>query len=106
MPSMIERRFYHSLVSFKSKLFAIGGERFNTNCEVYDKTSNMFVTLETPSFLSYGVKSVLVGSKILVFQNDTKVVLRYDVDKDQWSKNSLEFTDYTGFFATVRVPLL
>ena len=74
MPSMTEERSSHSLICVKSKLFAIGGTFLNTDCEVYDKTSNMFVTLEASSFLSYNVKSVLIGSKIFVYQNDTKVV--------------------------------
>ena len=105
MPSMIEVRCSHSLVCFKSKLFAIGGSFLNTNCEVYDKTSNMFVALETPSFLSFYVKSFLVGNKILVIQYDTKVVYCYDADKDQWSEDVCEAIENICFYSTVRVPL-
>ena len=105
MPSMIEDRYNHSLVCFKRKLFAIGGGlSSHTNCEVFDKTSNKFVTLEAPNFLSFQVKSVLVGSKIFVFQNDTKVVLCYDVDKDEWSKEFCEATKNICDYSAVKVP--
>ena len=69
MPSMIEDRSI--LVCFESKLFAIGGggAALESNSEVFDKTSNMFVTLETPNFLSLG--AVRVGSNIFAFQNYT-----------------------------------
>ena len=105
MPNMIERRCGHSLVCFKRKLYAIGGVSLYTNCEVYDKTSNKFVTLEAPRFLSYEVKSNLIGSKIFVFQNGRRAVLCYDADKEQWSKDSFEATKNICYYSTVRVPL-
>ena len=104
MPNMIEERSSHSLVCVKSKLFATGGERLDTGCEVYDKTSNKFVTLEAPNFLSFQVKSVLVGSKIFVFQNDTKVVLCYDDDKDEWTEKSCKTTENIRLYSSVKIP--
>ena len=105
MPNMIEGRCGHSLICFKSKLFAIGGGRLDTNCEVYDKTSNMFVTLKAPDFRSSSVQAVSIGSKILVFQNNTRDVLCYDADKDQWLKDFFEATENIDSYSTVRVPL-
>ena len=57
----------------------------HSNCEVFDKTSNMFVTLETPDFVTFDVSDVRVGSKIFSFQIYTKIVLCYDVGKNEWS---------------------
>ena len=104
MPNMIEERRIHSLISVKRKLFAIGGTFSKTNCEVYDKTSNMFVKLETPSFLLCRVKSVLVGSKIFFFQNGTLSVLCYDVDIDEWSQEISKAIENIDYYSTVKVP--
>ena len=105
MPSMIEGRTYHSLVCVENKLFAIGGgARLNTNCEVFDKISYMFTTVETPKFNSYRVESVLVGSRIFVFQNDTKVVLCYDDDKCEWTEKSCKATENIGHYSSVKIP--
>ena len=106
MPNMIEGRCGHSLICFKSKLFAInGGLWLNIDCEVFDKISNKFVKLETPDFFSYRVKCNLVRSKILVFQNGTHVVLCYDVDKNEWSQESCEATKNIYRYSTVKEPI-
>ena len=104
MPSMIKASRSHSLICVKRKLFAIGGTFSNTNCEVYDKTSNIFVTLKTPSFLSYRVKSVSVGSKMFVLQNNTQIVLCYHADKDEWSKEFCEATENISYYSAVKMP--
>ena len=104
MPNMINRRCLHSLVPFKNKLFAIGGTYYNTNCEVFDKVSNMFVTFETPKFISSSVRAVSIGSKIFVFQDDTKIVLCYDVDKDEWSEEFCEATENICYYSAVKMP--
>ena len=106
MPNMIEERSSHSLVCVKSKLFATGGERLDTGCEVYDKTSNKFVTLEAPSFLSCCVKSNSVRSRILSFKNETPVALCYDVDKIEWLVGSCEAIENVNNYSTVKVPLI
>ena len=105
MPSMIERRYGHSLVCVKSKLIAVGGTFLNTNCEVFDKLSYKFVALETPKFSSCLVQAVSIGSKIFVFQNFTKVVLCYDVDKDEWSEESFKATENIRYYSTVKMVL-
>ena len=104
MPNMIERRYDHCLVRLKSKIFAIGGASLNTKCEVFDKISYMFTTVETPKFNSYRVESVLVGSRIFVFQNDTKVVLCYDDDKCEWTEKSCKATENIGHYSSVKIP--
>ena len=105
MPNMIEERSHHSLVSLKSKLFAIGGANLNTNCEVFDKTSNMFVAFETPKFHSHDVTAVSIASKIFVFQDFEDYVLCYDVDKDVWSENWCKALQSISDYPAVRVPL-
>ena len=105
MPNMIEERQSHSLVCIKSKLIAIGGNLLNTNCEVFDKISSMFVTLKTPKFRSFIVTAVSIGSKILVFQNESQVVLCYDVDKDEWTEKSCKAIENLCNYSTVTVPL-
>ena len=105
MPNMIEERSNHSLIFVKSKLFAIGGTLSNTNCEVFDKISNMFVTFKTPKFRSFIVTAVSIGGKIFVFQNESQVVLCYDVDKDEWTENSCKATEKICDYSPVRVPL-
>merc|ERR1712240_406733 len=102
---MIEERRRHSLVCIKGKLIAIGGNRLNTNCEVFDKISNMFVTLKTPKFRSFIVTAVSIGSKILVFQNESQVVLCYDVDRDEWTEKSCKAIKNLCNYSTVTVPL-
>ena len=105
MPSMIEERDYHSLICVKSKLFAISGTLSNTNCEVYDKISYKFVALETPTFSSCNVHTVSIGSKMFVFQNNTKFVLCYDVDKNEWSQESCKATENICYYSTVKMVL-
>ena len=106
MPSMIEGRSDHSLVRLKSKLFAIGGgASSNTNCEVFDKTSNMFVTLETPEFRSYKMAAVSTANKIFVLHSFTKVVLCYCFDKDEWTEKSCEAIENIAHYSSVTVPL-
>ena len=45
MPSMIQIGRDRNMVSVKKKLFVFGGVSSDTNCEVFDKTSNRFVNL-------------------------------------------------------------
>ena len=106
MPSMVTSRSSHSLICVKSKLFAIGGTNdLNTNCEVFDETSNMFVELKTPKLCSYSVTAVSIGSKIFVLHNYTQVVFCYDVVKDEWSEECCEATENNNMYSSVTVPL-
>ena len=105
LPNMIVRRSLHSLVCVKGKLFAIGGgARLGANCEVFDKISNMFVIIETPRFISSSVQAVSIESRIFVFQNNTRVVLCYDVMKDEWFEDYCGATENIDRYSTVKVP--
>ena len=105
MPSMNERRCCHSLVCVKSKLFAIGGAALDADCEIFDKISNMFVTLETPNFHTYILRAVSIGSRIFVLHDSTQVVLCYDVDKDEWTEESCKAIENISYYSSVIVPL-
>ena len=105
MPSMIEERRSHSLICVKSKLFAFGGTLSNTSCEVYDKTSNMFVTIKLPEFYPSNVKAVSIESKMFVLSSINPKVLCYDVDKDKWSKEVCKATENQQYFSSVKLPL-
>ena len=104
IPNMIEERSGHSLVCVKSKLFAIGGYYTKGSSEVFDKLCNKFVLLISPKLHSSGTKAVSIGSRLYVFQNESKIVLCYDVDKDEWSEISCEATENISYFSSVRVP--
>ena len=96
MPSMVSEGVCH-LVAVKSKLFAI-----KQACEVYDSRAKKFAVIKTPpsSFKFDFVGSagaVSMGSKIVVFQKNLKMIACYDMEENRWSeeayenKNSIEF---------------
>ena len=103
MPSMISSRTGHSLVSVKSKLLAIGGLSNTQSCEIFDKTSSVFVTLEAPNCLSRMiVGTALIGNTVLVFQSETKVVLCFNVDNNLWSEESCEATGSICGYSSIK----
>ena len=77
-----------------------------TFCETFDKTSNRFVTLKSLNFIdSYGMKAILVGDKILLLKDETKLVICYDFEKDEWSRDSCKATVDTCCYSLVKVPV-
>ena len=106
MPSLIEIDRDRSMVSVKNKLFVFGGVYLGSYCEIFDKTSNRFVTLKSLGFNeSFGMKAISVGNKILLFTYEAKLILCYDVDKDEWSRESCEATEDIGCDSLVKVPI-
>ena len=104
MPNMIDGKCGHSLVVVRNKLFVIGYG--SDTCEVFESRSNKFVALKSPpvDFVELN-KAIAIGSKILVFQNDTTTVHCYDVDKNEWSEESCEVTRNLGSFSCVKLAL-
>ena len=100
MPNMINSHSYHSLVVVKDKLFVIGNEIYF--CEVFDNVSKNFVSLKHPPSMSYN-KSVAIGNRIVVFQENQSTILCYDVDKDEWSEESCEVTKYLDDFSCAKL---
>ena len=88
---MQRRRCEHSAVSMSNKMFIIGGFNprvYNIPCEVYDKFSNQFNCIESPSRI-YDVvgQPYCVGNKIVLitrWYENTVSYCVYDVDKNSW----------------------
>ena len=112
MPNMISSKSYHRLVAVKSKLFVIG---FDTDTsEVFDSICKKFTTFKTPLNFVSG-KAVPIGNKILIIQwetqeeeiqDNTRLIVCYDVDKNEWSKESWETTKDLDGFTCVTFPRL
>ena len=106
MPNMIDEREGHKSVAVNHKLFVIGG--FNTNnCEAFDSNTHEFTLIKKPTSVSgfslYEPNEVVtIGSKIFVFQNNSKVIT-YDFEKNKWSKSLCEATKYIEYFSLLKM---
>ena len=101
MPDMINNHKFHSSVVVKNKLFIMDDGK--NNCEVFDNVCKKFVTLKSSYTLDLN-KAISIGNKIIVFQEFSLSVISYDVDKDKWSKESCEVTEYLELFSCVKIP--
>ena len=107
MPSMIEKRYDHKLVVVRDKLFVIGWLFKRTMCEYFDKASNMFVALQTPSwFFTHHINEVLsIGTEIFIFQSSSTDVVVYDVEKNTWTKKTCEAIKGISLYSCVKIPI-
>ena len=111
MANMVTVKFGHKLLVANNKLFVISLGR--NGCEVYDRTCETFVALESPleafSWIIFNT-AVSIGSKILLYQEKERHIMCYDVDRDTWSYEALDVPDNLVFpdrdFSCVKVPLL
>ena len=101
MPKTINNHSYHNLVVVKEKLFVVGEEP--NFFEVFDNVCKKFVSLKQPPCINFN-KSVAIGNKIVVFQENRSTKLCYDVDKDEWSEESCEVTKDLSNFSCVKLP--
>ena len=101
MPKTINNHSYHNLVVVKEKLFVVGKEP--NFFEVFDNVCKKFVSLKQPPCINFN-KSVAIGNKIVVFQENRTTILCYDVDKDEWSEESCEVTKDLSNFSCVKLP--
>ena len=102
MPSMINSKCLHSLVTLKNKLFVIGYG--SDSCEVFDNFNKKFVDLKSPYSPFNLNKALSIGNKILIFINNSSLVFSYDVDKDEWSKESCKGTTNLKDFSYAKLP--
>ena len=109
MPNMIERRWGHSSVSYKNKLFVFGsvfGEEKEPS-EVYDSTCKMFVYLKQKSNsvkfrFTHIIETFCIGSKLITLRDYSSTAICYDVEKDEWSEEPFRvIQNRIGFGCTV-----
>ena len=106
MPNMVKSRMSHSLAAMKNKLFVIG-ENAET-CEVFDKISNKFVMIRSPSelsdFIGYNrIGTVPMGNKVVVFRNVLSVLI-YDTVKEEWYEEHCDNPDKLSFTHCAKIP--
>ena len=99
MPNMIESKYNHCSVVVKDKLFVIGRK----SCEMFDSFCKKFVAVKVPLYTNC-CKSVAIGNKIVVFQEQRSFVFCYDVDKKRWSKEPCAETKCLNSFSYVKLP--
>ena len=103
MPRMITG-VKNNLITVSNKLFAFS--RNINNCEVYDSVCKKFVFLKCqPTILDrYNRQAVSVGRTIMIFKEFLKGVAIYDVDKNEWSEESIEVTKNNMVFHCLKLP--
>ena len=113
MPNMNERRFNHSSVAVKNKLFVIGycTGSASERCEVFDSAFKQFVFLKPkPDTLTFRlfkmVGSVSIGNRIITLGNKSTTALCYDIDKNEWTEEPFQATKDTSGNGCVLIPRL
>ena len=101
LPNMLKSKSFHSLVVVKDKMFAFG--HGTESCEVFDNVCNKFIALKHQPSITFS-KSVSIGNKILIFQENRSSITYYDVDKDEWSEESCEITKHLENFSLTKLP--
>ena len=104
MPNLLISTIPHSLVVVKNKLFVIGSTALESLCQCFDSISNKFVFLKSADNFNFQ-KAVSIGTKIFVFKYIEPAVLIYDVDKNEWSKESCEATKDLTVYSCVKLPI-
>ena len=105
MPNLKKRRCNHKSVAVKNKLFVIGGT-FRNSCEVFDSTTKKFTLLRQPKFAPYYnlndyTEVLIIGSKIFLYQNNSKVIT-YDFENKEWSEKICEATKNIRSFSVLK----
>ena len=92
------------MIAVSNNLFAISRNIYN--CEVYDSVCKKFVFLKCqPTILDrYNRQAVSVGRTIMIFKEFLKGVAIYDVDKNEWSEESIEVTKHNMVFHCLKLP--
>ena len=87
MPDMLQGRHSHASVSFKNKLFMLGGHGYQSS-EAFDSFGKVFVYIK-PSTIRFdrmdrfvGAQAVTVRNKVLLFKKLNAAVL--DVEREKW----------------------
>ena len=107
MSNMIHGRNLHILVAVRNKLYVFGG--LTETSEVFDSYSNKFSLVKPSSSLqgmgSWNIRGAIsIGSKILIFRDNSTNVVCYDLDKEEWSEETFEVSKYLKFFLCLKMP--
>ena len=111
MPNMIEGRSGHSLVAIRNKLFVFGSHdgKGSKSCEVFDSSCKKFVMIKPfPGTLTFDLRNVSkafsIGNKLVIIGNNSSTVKYYDINKDEWSEETLNVTNYKSDFSFTFIP--
>ena len=103
MPSMINGKNCHSLVSLKGKLYVVGFQY--GGFEMYDNVCKKFVAIKPPlKSIAYTSRCVSIGSRIIIFQEKERDAVCYDVDNDEWFEEVCDVTRDLKSSAFVKAP--
>ena len=113
LTTMIERRFGHSSVAIKNKLFFIGSYNDDgiETCEVFDSISRKCMLLKNKPISSAFrlhdyTSSFSIGNKVIILGNCSSTALCYDVDKDEFYEEPFEVTKSRYAFSCTVLPQL
>ena len=88
MPGMLEGRSCHSSAAVRNKLFVFGGKQ-TASCEAFDFVSRTFARVKGDCPFVNSTRSVkltvAIGSKILLFNNESMELAVFDVEEEKWS---------------------
>ena len=108
---MIEGRSRHSSVAIRNKLFVFRSHdgKGSKSCEVFDSSCKKFVMLKPyPSTfdfsLSFVAETFSIGNKLITIGHTSSTALFYDVEKDEWSEETLNLTNYKHDFSCTLIP--
>ena len=103
MPNMIGQRMGHSLVAVKNKIFVIGGN-INGTCELFESISKKCVVLKFHIPLHCN-NAFAIGTQIYILLNNNSLVVTYDFDNDEWSKEASKATKIIDDFSCAKFPV-
>ena len=111
LPNLIERRYFHSSVTIRNRLFIIGGytENGSESCEVFNSNINNFVLLkQCPGTLTYNLRNLAntfsIGSKLVTIGRISSTAIFYDVEKDEWFEEAFDLTKSNFGFSSTLIP--
>ena len=105
MPDMIEGKINFSLVVVNNVVFAISsGSMKMLKIEMLDNTCNKFVYLRSPALNIGCFKAVALGNRFVRFDENSPLIVSYDVNTAQWIYEFSNVANYLQHYACVKVP--
>ena len=110
-PNMLKARSFHSAVSMNNKMFMIGGQENNNNCEVFDSFTRKFTFVKLNSYFYRNISQsqiVSVGNKLFRFVKEKSKYVKvysYDVENDTFGSNTRLKIENNESFSCTKVPM-